>query len=528
MIEDLRSKHQPMSRALVPIMVLTLLHQVHAQAPAIAWEKALGGTAKDEPTAISPTTDGGSVVAGVSYSDDGDAEDNNGSGDVWVLKLDALGNVQWEKNYGGSGLDAARDVIQTSDGGYLITAFSESSNGDVPMNLGFQDVWVLKLNSAGNLEWQTVRGGSVQEQPWSCSETVDGYLIGGSTGSNDNDVSGNHGSFDIWVFKLDLNGAFQWQRCYGGSASDVLTDAQALGDGGFILAGFSHSTDGDVSHYSAYADYWVVRIDAVGDIVWENCYGGNSGDGAWSVDPTLDGGFLVCGETQSADGMVTNMHGNIDIWVIKLDASGALEWERALGGTAIEIGGRAEQLPDGRCVVVGEAWSTNGDLTGNMGLADLWVVMLDATGDLIWQKNMGGSMWERGRDLAISTDGAILAAGVTSSNDGDVTGYHLPYQFDNSDFWVVKLFPDAVGMSEQASSSIQLMPNPAQDQLQVMLDPALAGSRYAILDVAGRVQHEALVQATPMDLDITTLPAGMYTLWILTPDGLLAQRWVKR
>ncbi len=319
------------------------------------------------------------------------------------------------------------------------------------------------------------------------------------------------------VVKLDLNGAFQWQQCYGGSASDVLTDAQALGDGGFILAGFSHSTDGDVSHYSAYADYWVVRIDAVGDIVWENCYGGNSGDGAWSVDPTLDGGFLVCGETQSADGMVTKMHGNIDSGD-QVDASGA--W---MGTSPVDAmrWGRAEQLPDGRCVVVGEAWSTNGDLTGNMGLADLWVVMLDATGDLIWQKNMGGSMWERGRDLAISTDGAILAAGVTSSNDGDVTGYHLPYQFDNSDFWVVKLFPDAVGMSEQASSSIQLMPNPAQD-----LDHA--DRCLPSPDARFRTWLAAFKDACAVWMDITTLPAGMYTLWILTPDGLLAQRWVKR
>ncbi len=493
-------------------------------APAITWQQAFGGTAKETAISITATADGGCIVAGASYSDDGDVEDNNGSGDVWLLKLDAVGTLQWEKNYGGTSVDAARDVIQTSDGGYLVTAFSSSANGDVPLNLGEQDVWVLKLNAQGSIEWQVVRGGSEQEQPFTASETADGYLIGGATASTDGDIVGNHGSWDFWVFKLDLNGNFLWQRCYGGTDGEQLYDAQALGDGGFILAGAAWSNDGDVTMYGVNSDLWLVRIDADGDILWQRCYGGTM---ARSVRATSDGGFLACGETTSDDGMVTGHHGQEDLWVIKVDSLGTLQWQRAIGGSTVDMFGQAVQLPDGRYAVVAEGWSTDGDFTGNNGLADVMVVMLDAGGNLQWHMNLGGSGHDRGRAMTIGDDGAVMLAATTNSSDGDVTGYHLPYSLNNDDYWVVKLNTDAMSTPEPGAPAVQLAPNPASDVLVLSADPTMLGARYTVTDPMGRVLRNASIQAARTPVDVMALPAGVYLLTISTPDGTTTLRWVK-
>ena len=495
--------------------------------PAITWQQAFGGTANETAISITATADGGCIVAGGSYSDDGDVGDNNGSGDVWLLKLDDVGTLQWEKNYGGTSVDAARDVIQTSDGGYLVTAFSSSNNGDVSLNLGEQDVWVLKLNAQGNIEWQVVHGGSAQEQPWTATETTDGYLIGGTTGSTDGDVAGHHGAFDYWVFKLDLSGNFLWQRCYGGTASEQLYDVLALSDGGFMLAGMAFSNDGDVSLYADNSDLWLVRIDAVGEIQWQRCYGGTAWDIARTVEATSDGGFLACGETRSDDGMVTGHHGQEDLWVIKVDSLGTLQWQRAIGGSEAETIGKAAQLPDGRYALVAETWSADGDLTGNYGLADVMVAMLDASGDLQWNMNLGGSHHDRGRAITTDDDGAVLLAATTNSSDGDVTGYHLPYSQSNEDYWVVKLNTGATSTPEPTAPDVQLAPNPASDQLVLSADPALLGAHYAVVDPMGRVWHSASIQAARTRVDVMALPAGMYLLTISSADGMRTLRWVK-
>ena len=518
-----------MHRATTPFVVLTTLQVLAQTAPPIAWQKALGGTDTDEGLAIAGTSDGGAIVAGTTFSNDGDVGSNNGFYDVWLVKLDALGQIQWEKNYGGSAIDVAKDVIQTSDGGYLVAARSNSEDGDVPMNNGDWDNWILKLDAAGVLEWQTVHGGNGHDEPQVCAETADGYIIGGRSNSENGDVVGNHSwTFDMWVYKLAFDGSLFWQRCYGGTSSEELYDIQLMPDGGLVMAGEGASDDGDVTATcdTAFSDFWVVRTDAAGTIMWQQCYGGSDIDFVRTIRATLDGGFIVAGTTESVDGMVTGHHGDMDLWVIKLDASGGLEWQRALGGSGLENFGSATQLADGRYAVLGEAWSTDGDLTVSNGAADFWLVMLDANGNIKWDKNMGGSMRERSRSIALASDGCILAAGSTLSSDGDVTGYHLPYSSSNTDFWIVKLGSD-VGIKEQATALFQLLPNPAMDQLQITLDPTLLGGRYTIVDLAGRVQQEDIVHEMQMHLDVTALPTGLYTLKIHGGDGVMAQRWVK-
>ena len=190
------------------------------------------------------------------------------------------------------------------------------------------DCWVVKLNSRGEIEWQRCLGGSYEDWAYSIQQTSDGgFIVAGETCSNDGDVSGNHGEYDFWVVKLNSSGEIEWQRCLGGSDYDYASSIQQTLDGGFIVAGYTKSNDGDVSGwhegYDPYGgdplpDCWVVKLNSSGEIEWQRCLGGSEIDGAKSIQQTTEGGFIVAGYSESNDGDVSGNHGEGDAWVVKL------------------------------------------------------------------------------------------------------------------------------------------------------------------------------------------------------------------
>jgi hypothetical protein len=196
--------------------------------PTIQWQNAMGGTGRDFGYSVIQTSDGGYITIGESRSNNGDVSGHHiGSGgnddcDVWVVKTDAGGSIQWQKSYGGTTHDFSGAIIQTSDGGYAIAASASSTNGDVSGNHGSFDAWILKINATGIIQWQKCYGGTKIETAESIAQTADGgFIIGGSTSSTDGDVIGNHGTAaDIWVIKIDGAGALQWQKCLGGTNTE--------------------------------------------------------------------------------------------------------------------------------------------------------------------------------------------------------------------------------------------------------------------------------------------------------------------
>jgi len=166
----------------------------------------------------------------------------------WIVKLDGSGNIQWQKSLGGINEENAFSIQQTADGGFIVAGFTQSNNGDVSGNHGFSDYWVVKLDGSGNIEWQKSLGGSGDENASSIRQTTDGgFIVAGFTASNDGDVSGNHGSRDYWIIKLDGSGNIQWQKSFGGSGDEDASSIRQTADGGFIVAGGTLSNDGDVS-----------------------------------------------------------------------------------------------------------------------------------------------------------------------------------------------------------------------------------------------------------------------------------------
>ena len=309
----------------VTLFSVTLLY---AQAPEIEWQKSLGGSYFDEARSIQQTSDGGYIVAGNSYSNDGDVSGNHGEWDYWIVKLNDTGNIQWQKCLGGSEFDIAYAIQQTSDGGYIVAGMTESNDGDVSGNHGYDDYWVVKLDDTGNIQWQKSLGGSSIEKAQSIQQTLDGgYITAGYSYSNNGDASGNHGASDYWVVKLDDTGNIQWQKSLGGSESEWAYSIQQTTDGGYIVAGWSYSNNGDVSENHGDDDYWVLKLDNTGNIQWQKSLGGSSVEWAHSTQQTSDGGYIVAGWSKSNDGDASGNHGETDVWVVKLAGSGVTTYE---------------------------------------------------------------------------------------------------------------------------------------------------------------------------------------------------------
>jgi hypothetical protein len=288
---------------------MLLTYATSAQVPAIDWQKSLGGSATDDATSIQQTTDGGYIVAGFSYSTDGDVTGHHGGSDYWIVKLDVTANLQWQKSFGGLSEDYPYSIQQTTDGGYIVAGYSSSTDGDVTGNHGGGDCWVVKLDATGNLQWQRLLGGSEYDFANSIQQTTDGgYIVAGGSASADGDVTGNHGGEDYWVVKLDATGNLLWQKSFGGSDDEEAWSIQQTTDGGYIVAGSSYSTDGDVTGNHGGEDYWIVKLYATGNLQWQKSLGGSGDEDAWSIQQTTDDGYIVAGESFSINGDVTGNH----------------------------------------------------------------------------------------------------------------------------------------------------------------------------------------------------------------------------
>jgi hypothetical protein len=414
----------------------------------IEWQRCLGGSGRDEANSIMQTMDDGYIIAGYTTSSDGDISGYKGKGDAWIAKLDYYGNLQWQRCLGGSEIDVAFSVKQTVDGGYVVACQTYSNDKDVTDNYGDSDYWIVKLDADGNIEWQKCIGGSSIELANDIIQTQDfGYVIAGYTRSNDEDVSGYTDGGDAWIVKLDNSGNLVWQKCLGGSNFDELSSIQDTQDGGFITAGNTLSDDGDVSGYHDYYDAWVVKIDGAANIQWQRCLGGTKIDIFESIQETQDGGFIAAGHTVSTDGDIEGSHGNYEAWIVKLDKAGNIQWQKCLGGSSIEEANSIQQTEDGGYIVAGKTGSVDGDVSGVNGWMDYWIVKLDEAGNIQWQKCLGGDNKEEAFSIYQTSDNGYVVAGVSPSNNGDVSGNH-----GIEDAWIVKIAADGSTIAQSDTS----------------------------------------------------------------------------
>jgi len=432
---------------LTALIFLLVGDMLYAQ-PVIQWEKSLGGKGREESSCIIKTSDGGYAAIGFTSSNDGDVSGLHNTAakdiwDVWLVKLDGAGILQWQKALGGSSSDVGICVIQTSDGGYCAAGQTNSHDGDIKNPHPSENLWVVKLDNAGVIQWEKTYGGTCGELANSVIQTTDGgYAIAGVTCSKNGDVTGIHGLQDYWVLKLNSDGTIQWEKTFGGTQGDQAYSIVQTTDGGYAVVGWTFSNDGDVSgnHSLGDPDIWLVKLSSSGTIQWQKTYGGSQYDLAYSLIQTTDGGFAIAGSTNSGDGDVTGYHpGGFDIWVLKLTGTGAIEWQKTLGGVAEDQANSIIQTTDGGFAIAGRTKSANGDVTAYHGGYDMWIVKLTSAGAIDWQKTLGGSADEQAFSIVETANNEYAVAGWTNSSDGEVTGNH-----GGEDFWIVKLAPPPV------------------------------------------------------------------------------------
>ena len=389
----------------------------------------LGGSKNESAEAIINTTDGGYAILGHAQSMDGDVTNKpNESYDYWLLKYDTSSQLQWQKTYGGSADDRGADLIQTSDGGYVVVGKSKSNDLQVSENAGFDDFWVSKLDSSGAISWEYAFGFAGSDVPYSILQTNDnGYLLSGvldvsaSNGQGDrNSILNRHAGGDYWVIKLNSSGIKQWSNYYGGSFTDTAYDAIQTDDGGYIIVGSSDSDDVDVTNNRGSYDFWVIKISTTGSLVWEKSFGGSEIDEAHAIVQSTDGNYLIAGDTRSSDLDVSQNNGAADLWVIKITPEGTLLWEKTLGGSSFDVGRSISKTQDNGFIISGSSRSTDGTLTANKGQNDAWILKINSSGNLEWQKTIGGSEVDFFNDAVELNDQTIVAVGDTNSSNEDI------------------------------------------------------------------------------------------------------------
>ncbi|AFL81145.1 hypothetical protein Aeqsu_1662 [Aequorivita sublithincola DSM 14238] len=436
----------------------------------IMWQNTIGGSGEDFLISVKQTSDGGYIVGSSSDSNiSGDKTENSrGDFDYWILKLNSSGAIVWQKTYGGAQPEFDTYVVPTTDGGYFVSGYSDSDiSGDktVPTK-GQRDYWPMKLDSSGAIVWQKSIGGSLVDRPQVGFQTADGgFIIGGSSTSG---ISGDkteisRGESDNWIVRLDSNGNIQWNKTFGGSDKDAFRNMAQTADGGYLLGGYSKSNI--------------------------------SGD------------------------KTENSQGDYDYWILKLDGSGNLVWQNTIGGSGIDYARDVKQLADGTYMIAGYSNSNiSGDKTENSnGGYDYWLVKLNAAGDILSQNSIGGSADESGPYILPTADGNFI---MFCSSDSNISGDKSENSRGLDDYWVFKTTSAILGVSKNNfGTSITAYPNPNNGRFTINLGESFSESKVTILNMLGQVVSISTYKNT-QNLDVEIIgAAGLYLATVTTMDG---------
>ncbi len=442
------------------ILYILLIFQVKivfSQAPSKLWDKTIGGNKIDGVSSMVSTADGGYVIAGSTYSDiSGDKSEANrgsalnyGRSDYWIVKIDNTGQKVWDKTIGGGSDDFAKSIVSTTDGGFVIAGYSQSGiSGDkTQANIGGVndvDFWIVKINSLGQIQWDKTYGGTRTDYAFSIVNTNDGgFVIAGTTESGDGFYN------NYWVIKLNGSGIMVWDKIIQTDANDEARTVVATSDGGFVVGGFTSSgiSYDKTEPNKGFLDFWIVKLNNAGQKVWDKTIGGTtSDDRVNSIISTSDGGFLVTGYSQfgGIGGDKSEIsRGGADYWIVKLDNNGQKIWDKTLGGSDTEIPNSVIATSDGGYIILGSSASNiSGDKTevnhggGTYIDFDNWLVKLNSAGQKVWDKTFGGSLSDNGDALLLALDNSIIIGGSSKSQ---ISGNKSEDSKGDTDFWILKV-----------------------------------------------------------------------------------------
>jgi hypothetical protein len=538
-----------MKKLYIPLLILPLF--IYSQD--VLWEKSYGGKHADYLFDAQPTADYGFILAGSSLSDKtgNKTDDNHGDLDYWIWKMDEKGDFEWQKTFGGTGFDLLQSIKSTRDGGFILAGTSSSGNGFQKGEdcKGITDFWVIKLTAAGVQQWQRTLGGSGSDELLCAFQTKDGgYILGGSSSSDPPSLSNtapmgkmlattkadlysksekSRGNMDYWVVKLNKDGDIQWQKTYGGEYVDLLRGLEQTSDNGYILAGYSNSPiSGDkTDNEKGLGDYWIIKIDDTGEIQWQKTYGADGDDQPYVIHQTSDEGYILGGNSNSRNpltplgGIVSN---GTDYWVLKLDKEGDVLWSRTydFGKTdfltslvinddkSYLIGGYA--ATESKQSLLTSLASKVGVNKEKDGINDYIALKIDQKGEELWSKTVGSGGEDILRKLVETRDGGYIMAGTSNSNSSKDKNSNI----GANDFWVVKLKDKT--KAEKTKASIEAMPNPATTYTNVIIGYDFKKGTASVVDISGRILQTISITNRTVPIDLSKYSEGIYIINIKT------------
>lgn len=497
------------------------------------------------------TSDKGILVAGKSYGNPGGIIpyfplDTGENGNVLIGKIDSNQQISWIKVYGGSDAESAGPSCQTPDGGYAVLATTSSINGDVTGLKGGADLWLIRLDALGNLLWQKCYGSSSGDAAISIANTPDrGFILLGSSRGSDGDVPFHYGSVwetDWLVIKTDSVGNLQWSKTIGGTETDGAGSILSI-DSNYYIACGSFSTDYDCVDTSWHpgvntsADYHVLKLDGIGVVLWDSSYGGSGSDGvSQAMFDSRDSTIVIIGFTNSVDYMVTGRYlcpsfGGDDMWVIKVNKAGKLLWQKALGSIQDERGTGICISHEGGYIAYGKTFPSPCDDTAveNIGSHDCWVFEIGSSGNIITDKVFGGEDVELPNSVVPYLNGYALT-GISASivfSEGTTNGRNYMGQAG---------FVSYIGYSSldvknivDLSEPMQVYPNPAHVAVKILVPSAEKG-KISVSNILGQTVYTGRIQSPNNVTEINTgeWATGMYLVQWRSDEGrMLSARLIK-
>ncbi|MBI3502204.1 MAG: T9SS type A sorting domain-containing protein [Bacteroidetes bacterium] len=491
---------------------------LHAQ---VMFQKTFGGTNTDWAYSVEQTSDRGFIMVGFTGSF------GAGFDDAYLLKTDSLGVLQWEKTYGGTEDDYGFSVQQTNDGGFIVAGWTHS------FGMGYSDIYLVKASSGGSLQWSKTFGGTSLDYATSVQQTSDGgYIIVGLT------ESFGSGLTDIYLLKTDSNGSLKWTAVFGGTNDDEGRAILQTNDGGFIITG------GTKSFGAGDEDIYLLKTDSAGILQWTKTIGGTGGEEGYSLQQTNDGGYIITGNTNSFGS------GNDDIYLIKTASDGTLQWSKTFDGSKDDIGFSVQKTNDAGFIITG--------LTNGFGSQNTYLLKTDSNGTFLWAKVFippytanYGQMLQQTSDggfiivggvggqytdvYLIKTDSIgnsgcyetssipiISNGGIQSSGGIQTTGGIMitpPTQVDTGGVETVLCYTGTDEITKK--DFISVYPNPSSGIFTIQLQDPSTSLRVTAVDVYNVFGEKVTRSVIPsgarnLTIDISNQPQGIYFLKVST------------
>ncbi len=429
-----------MKKKLLIILTLILFTPfvVNAYEVKMDWQTSFGGTDSDYFYSISITEDEEYIVVGKATSTDIEGITNKGVYDAIIVKYDKDGNMLWQKDYGGNKADVFSSVALTNDDGFVAVGYSQSSDIEGITNKGSWDAIIVKYDKDGNMLWQKNYEGNINDYYRAVILTKDeGFIAVGCSNSTNIEGITNKGSQDALIVKYDKDGNQLWQKSWGGQAGEDFNFITATEDNGFVVVGYSQSSDIEGITNKGGWDAIIVKYDKDGNMLWQKNYGGNSAEYFKSVMLTKDEGFIAVGYSQSSDIEGITNKGSQDAIIIKYDKDGNMLWQKNWGGNNSEQFFSVIVTKDDSFIASGYSGTTDVEGITNKGKDDAIIVKYDKNGNMLWQKDYGGNYAECFNLAVLTKDEDFIAVGGSKSTDiegitnkGDNDAIMVKYSFE--------------------------------------------------------------------------------------------------